>query len=327
VNAATTDPLAVLLALTRHLNEEPGLDEAVGAVARAGLQLLGATRASVRVLDEGGARLLSVARAGEGAQDPAPPFDARRGVVGWVIANIQATRVVDCAADPRFEHFPHQRFTMRSMVLAPLHMGPRVVGAFAASHPTVDHFTARDEALAALLANTAVARIEQARLERLAHTDELTRALNRRSLLPRLTQEIARAARYAKPLSLALIDLDHFKRVNDTHGHLLGDRVLAEFAERVRETVRTADILVRWGGEEFVLVLPETDAAAARVVAERVRAAVATRTFAGPVAVAQTASIGLGTWRAGETPKALLARVDAAAYDAKAAGRDRVVIA
>ena len=189
-----------------------------------------------------------------------------------------------------------------------------------------EQFDEDDVLLATLLANCAVPRIEQARLERLAVTDDLTRALNQRSLGPRLAQEMERSRRYEEPLSVLMMDLDHFKRVNDEHGHLAGDRVLADFADRVRAVVRRADLLVRWGGEEFLLILPTSDAAAALTTAERVRAVVAERPFSaddeGPIS--QTVSLGVATWDGEEDGEALLRRADRAVYAAKQAGRNQV---
>ena len=169
--------------------------------------------------------------------------------------------------------------------------------------------------------------IEKSRLRRLAITDWLTRAYNHRYLGPRLSEEIERARRHGEPISIALMDLDHFKRVNDAHGHDAGDTVLRAFTDRVRAEVRRHDVLVRRGGEEFVLIMPETGAADAYLVAERVRERVA----ATPIVLGNglsldrlTVSIGLATWR-GEPSEALQQRADAALYRAKREGRDRVV--
>jgi diguanylate cyclase (GGDEF)-like protein len=128
---------------------------------------------------------------------------------------------------------------------------------------------------------------------------------------------------------VALLDLDNFKLVNDAHGHAVGDAVLRGFADRVREVVRRQDVLVRRGGDEFVLIMPETGEAAARLAAERIRA----RLAAGPldcgdgVHVAQTVSIGVVTWDGNEEPTSLEQRADAAMYEAKRRGRDQIAVA
>jgi diguanylate cyclase (GGDEF)-like protein len=173
------------------------------------------------------------------------------------------------------------------------------------------------------------ARADNARLEQLATTDPLTALLNRRALTERLTTEMERALRYDGTVALLLIDLDHFKRVNDTHGHLVGDAVLRGVAELLVQAVRTSDMVGRYGGEEFLVVLPETDDEGAASFAERVREQVAAHEFRAwddGRALRMTASIGVATFPAAriENVVDLFARADAALYRAKADGRDRV---
>jgi diguanylate cyclase (GGDEF)-like protein len=118
------------------------------------------------------------------------------------------------------------------------------------------------------------------RIERLVVTDPLTGALNRRGMMPLLDGAWAQAQRHGRPMSVVLLDLDHFKRVNDQHGHATGDEVLAGFADRVGAQLRKSDALGRWGGEEFLVLLTDTDLAGAHGVAERLRQAVAARPMA-----------------------------------------------
>ncbi len=170
---------------------------------------------------------------------------------------------------------------------------------------------------------------DNARLEQLAQTDPLTQLLNRRALAENITAEMERALRYDSSLALLMIDLDHFKQVNDTYGHLIGDDVLRDMARLLHDLVRENDLVARYGGEEFVIVLPETDDAGADAFAERVRAAVKGTGFAsrpGEEAIALSASIGVATFPAAriDTVEDLFARADAALYRAKADGRDRV---
>ena len=115
---------------------------------------------------------------------------------------------------------------------------------------------------------------DNARLEQLAQTDPLTQLLNRRALTERITAEMERALRYDSTMALLMIDLDHFKKVNDTYGHLVGDDVLRDVAQLLGETIRGSDIVARYGGEEFLVLLPETDDEGAESFAERIRAAV-----------------------------------------------------
>jgi diguanylate cyclase (GGDEF)-like protein len=160
----------------------------------------------------------------------------------------------------------------------------------------------------------------------LAIRDSLTGLWNRRMILDQLGSELHRAEREGKALGVAIADLDHFKRVNDTLGHAAGDAVLREVAERMRSAVRDCDSVGRYGGEEFLLVLPGCDGPAGLQVAERVRLRVArTPVQAGDEAVPITVSLGLAfSRRADVEPEALIQAADEALYRAKAAGRNRV---
>jgi diguanylate cyclase (GGDEF)-like protein len=169
-----------------------------------------------------------------------------------------------------------------------------------------------------------------ARFEALSNTDPLTGLHNRRHLDEVLGREVARSARYPSPLAVMMIDLDHFKRINDTYGHPMGDEVIRGLARVAKSSVRAVDFVARYGGEEIVVVLPETDATGAAIVAERLRAAfAATEHGLDGVVVRNTASIGIACHRSagdGTSPATLLARADEALYAAKAAGRNRVEV-
>lgn len=323
----STDALTVLISLTRRLSEPIELEQQLQAITDAALELLPGDHASVRLLDESRSELLSSARSGTGVSQPPASFKRGQGVVGAVADSGRATLVPDAHSDPRFVAQPGQGFDVRSVIAAPLVGGGEVIGVLSVSAAQSGAFSAADRDLAQLLANCAVPAIEKSRLARLAITDWLTRAYNHRSLAPRMAEEIERARRHDLPLSIALMDLDHFKQVNDRLGHEAGDHVLRAFVDRVRTQVRAHDVLVRRGGEEFVLVMPETASSEAMLVADRIRARVASepiRTAAGEVTL--TVSIGIASWQ-GEAGEALEARADAAMYRAKRAGRDRVVVA
>ncbi len=177
--------------------------------------------------------------------------------------------------------------------------------------------------------------VNRARLLRNGFTDVLTGWHNRRYLQLRLTEELARAARDGTRLAALMIDIDHFKRVNDTWGHAAGDRVLTEVAQRIESQVRASDIAARYGGEEFVVLMPATTVGAGRLLAERIRAGVA----ATPIdtgrneSVRITTSIGIASILPDRVAKdlktlgdSLLARADVALYKAKSAGRDRIKV-
>jgi two-component system cell cycle response regulator len=160
---------------------------------------------------------------------------------------------------------------------------------------------------------------------RLATTDAVTGVYNRHYLQHHLGGSVERAKAAGRPLTLMMLDLDYFKRVNDTHGHSAGDRALASVAQRLAANVRGIDLVARYGGEEFAVLMPDTDLAAAKVIAERIRMLVAEEPHdVGDTALRLTVSIGLATLRA-EDATSLLSRADAALYAAKADGRNRVV--
>lgn len=176
----------------------------------------------------------------------------------------------------------------------------------------------------------------RARLLRSGFTDVLTGWYNRRYLTVRLGEELARARRDQAGIICLMLDVDHFKRVNDTWGHVAGDAVLRELAQRIESQVRASDVAARYGGEEFVVLLPNTEASSAKLLAERIRETIsgAPMDLPGGQTVTITVSIGI----AGVQPSpddddlktvgdSLLARADVALYAAKSAGRDRVIVA
>lgn len=168
-------------------------------------------------------------------------------------------------------------------------------------------------------------------MTRLAERDHLTQAFNRRYVVDKLEQYRAAADRYGQPFSIAILDIDHFKRVNDEHGHLTGDTVLSQFADCVKTELRRMDevapapdrrSLGRYGGEEFILMLPHTRLEDALNCAERVRETISAHDFRNGIEI--TVSIGVAEYRRGESIEDLLRRADEALYHAKGDGRDRV---
>ncbi|MGN6330150.1 MAG: diguanylate cyclase [Motilibacteraceae bacterium] len=215
-----------------------------------------------------------------------------------------------------------------------LRRGPRVVGLLeleAAPGRTLDRSAA--DALGALAGQASVA-VDNVLLhreaQRLSTTDPLTGLWNFRYLSMSLAREIERATRFRRPLSVLMLDLDHFKAVNDTHGHPRGDAVLRELAARLTEQIREVDVLARYGGEEFVLVLPETTLEGAAVLADRICTAVRREPFGeeGEVPLRLTVSVGVAGFPDHAASAATLVRVaDDALYVAKEAGRDRFHVA
>ena len=166
------------------------------------------------------------------------------------------------------------------------------------------------------------------RIEELAELDELTGSYNRRCIMRMLDEEITRARRTGTPCSIALIDLDWFKRINDSYGHPTGDEVLRTFAITTFANIRTIDRFGRYGGEEFLLVLPDTSADGATQILERLREIIADLDWSAfSPGMRVTISAGVATLRPDETPDTFLARADSALYSAKAKGRNRIACA
>jgi diguanylate cyclase (GGDEF)-like protein len=193
-----------------------------------------------------------------------------------------------------------------------------------------DAFPTEDRLTATSFAAHAVVALENARLhrvvERQALVDGLTGLANRRQAEDALATEISRAERFDNPLTVVLADLDDFKALNDHYGHPAGDAVLRGFAGILEETLRESDLSGRWGGEEFLLLLPGTDSPGAMLLAERIRATLAGRAILTPdgAAVRVTSSFGLASHVPGMSEIELVTAADSALYAAKRAGKDRV---
>jgi len=203
---------------------------------------------------------------------------------------------------------------------------------FCADARHIDALDTDDRMVLSAVSSELVVAVENSRLykltKRLSVTDELTDLYNYRFLQQRLDDEIGRARRYGKTLSFLMLDVDSFKAINDTHGHLVGDVVLSDLGHVLKANVREVDVVARYGGEEFSVLLPETDSAGAFIVAEKIREAVSLHRFPdadGERTVRVTVSIGLANFPAhADDKESLLKAADDAVYQAKTLGRDRV---
>lgn len=254
----------------------------------------------------------------------------------WVLAqyrNLPGARALDAGLVlvPDVEHYPMAEVVRprarqegyRAYAVAPLAVHGRLGGALALYWEYPHQFSPSETRVLQLLALHLGVALENAmliaRLEQEALTDKLTGLPNRRALERTLAREMERARRYRHPFAVLLIDLDGFKGVNDTYGHLAGDRVLRQMAQVFRETLRTTDFVARYGGDEFAVVLPEIDARGASRAAEKLRQAVEAQTWLGlPPQVRLSISVGLAEYpRDGQTPVTLLQVADARLYEAK----------
>jgi diguanylate cyclase (GGDEF)-like protein len=258
------------------------------------------------------------------------------GVAGWVAQTGKATIVNDVAHDPRFTPRVDTRtqFETRSILCAPLVSRGRTIGVLEIINKLEGRFTRNDLDLVLTLVEPCAIAIENAilfqRTEQLTITDDLTRLFNSRYLNLYLGREIKRCKRHGIPLSVIFLDLDGFKGINDQYGHLAGSGTLTEVGAILAEGVRESDILARYGGDEFVVVLPETPASGALVIAERLRRAVEEHRFLEGQGISAriSASFGIATYPDHAlSPEGLIQKADQAMYRVKEREKNGIEVA
>ncbi len=258
-----------------------------------------------------------------------------QGVAGWVVQYRKPLIINDVSQDRRFDsRFDTLAGHTRSILCAPLISRGRIIGAVELINKRRGQFTPQDLDMVMVLVEPGAIAIENAILYQksaeLTVTDDLTKLFNSRYLNVHLGREIKRSRRYGVPVSLIFLDLDGFKEVNDRHGHLAGSRALYEVGQVIQETVREIDIVSRYGGDEFTIILPQTGAAGAGIIAERIRASIEERAFLAEqgLSVRLTASFGVATFPdTGQTREDLIQRADQAMYQVKDRGKNGVALA
>ncbi|MFH1539244.1 MAG: sensor domain-containing diguanylate cyclase [bacterium] len=261
-------------------------------------------------------------------------FRPGEGVTGQVFVSGVARYVPDVREEKDYKFYHGLRDDVRTFFSVPLVVHGNSIGAINVHKSEVDALTEDERNMFRSVSNQVAIAIDNAFLfeqnRRLSLTDTLTGLHNHGHFQEKLDEEIERARRYRRPLSLLMIDVDHFKRVNDRFGHLRGDAVLREFAHLMRGNLRSVDFSARYGGEEFAAILPETTAPEARIVAERLRNMIEGHAF--PLGdsgrtIRTTISVGVSSVGEKIRDKAeLIDRADRALYLAKSAGRNRVRI-
>ena len=305
-----------------YIDLDEGTLSHIETLVNATLERTNADHASLRVCDPY-PLLKAVVRTGVASEGSAPRFCVGEGVVGWVAYAGKPAFVPDVRLDRRFIPKTRDGYEIGSLHCTPIRGAGKVIGVLSIASSEVNGLNEWDARFADLMAECIEQALRTRDLERQALTDAHTGAYNRRYLDQRLSDELEQAKTTKAPLTLMVLDLDHFKRVNDTLGHHAGDELLKEFVERVRETVRNTDVIIRDGGEEFILVMPQTDEAAAHHIGERIRCAIGERPFLRN-RVRQTVSVGIATWDELEESYRLRQRADFAMYRAKARGRNRI---
>ncbi len=350
--------LAIILQANSSVSNIVKLEDLADFVTAKAVQIIEAEKSSLLMVDEALGEL--VVKGSKGIKRESTAWRIKIGelIAGWVAKQGKALLVEDIANDPRFKHFANRsKYKTKSFISLPLKTDSRIVGVINVSDKLAGTriFTQEDLRYLKLLAHQAVAQIENIRLceklSSLAVTDSLTNIFNHRYFQEQLDLEIKRAVRYKHPLSLAMFDIDSFKAYNDHYGHLVGDMVLRDIASLLKQSIRQVDIASRYGGEEFMIILPEADLKVARVVAERIRKAIQnTDIFKQRIQVVAdkiskavretglsgkqadkgafevTVSGGVASYRDGSNRDEFVSWADQAMYKAKAEGKNRICV-
>jgi diguanylate cyclase (GGDEF)-like protein/PAS domain S-box-containing protein len=322
--------LDALRATTADITQELGLKNLLTAILERATGLLNANGGELSLMDENDGKLRILVSHKMGADNTNQTIDVGKGLMGYVAQ----TKKIEMIED--YQHWEGRLATYKeskihAAIAAPLMIGGRFLGVIGIMNSDKKQkFSESDYSLMNLFAQQAAIAVENAKLyeesKRQARIDLTTNIFNRRGLFELGEREFDRSKRYERPLAALMLDIDHFKIVNDTHGHPTGDLVLKEIALRIQSNLRTIDIPGRYGGEEFVILLPETTLESAENVAERLRKSIADEVFLkDSLALQLTISIGVAVSH-GEVAnfKTLIKHADEAMYLSKENGRNRV---
>ncbi|GAB6083858.1 hypothetical protein JCM30471_27720 [Desulfuromonas carbonis] len=328
--------LAILVEIAKALTSTLSLSEVLNLILEKVSLLLKSQSWSLLLVDEQTGELtFEIAVSPAAAALKGLRLAKGQGIAGWVVEHGEPLLIPDVNRDPRFAPQVDEAvsFTTHSIVCVPVRIRARVLGVVELinSH-TEGRFDEEDLAILTAVADFVAIAIDNARhvekISQLTITDDLTGLFNDRHFHSLLEYEIERASRYRTPLSVVFIDLDHFKQVNDSWGHLVGSRVLSETGRLIRESTRRVNLPARYGGDEFVIILPATDKQGALVMADHLRRTIREHRFfndAGQV-IHLTASFGVATFPDDAADKEqLISAADLAMYRVKESTRDGVL--
>jgi diguanylate cyclase (GGDEF)-like protein len=335
----TVDELAVLNEIGKALTSSLDIGEVMHLILAKVSELLKPRNWSLLLRDQLTGELYFKAAVGAGSEMLMHlRLQRGEGIAGWVAEHNAPLIVDDVNADPRFaaRFDKTSRFHTKSILCVPLAIKGRVLGVIELVNGEGDgSFSSEDLRILSTVAEFSAIAIENAqnfaKVQELTVLDDHTGLFNSRHLKRTLDQEIIRATRFGHPVSLVFFDLDYFKRVNDTYGHQAGSKLLAEVGRLLLGTLRSTDVPVRYGGDEFVVLLPETSKDQAMECAKRLRSEIAHWKFLaeepyGPLQI--TASLGVASFPDdARAPEELLRRADDAMYRVKAERRDGVAAA
>jgi len=321
------EQLNLLINMSALINSTLDVQEIIKYAIEGSTRLLDAEAGSLLFLEEEVGELFFAEAVGEkGEKVKGIKLKTGQGVAGWVAEKGEPVIVHDASLDPRFFDGVDKisNFVTRNIVCVPLRTKDRILGSIEVINKNSGSFDSDDMLILTALANQVAVAIENARLYEESIVDGLTGLYQRKYFELRLEEELKRSQKYKHPLNLVMIDIDYFKRVNDEHGHLMGDAVLKEVASVFKKSIRLEDVVARYGGEEFVLIMPHTSLENMRKTGERLRAEIEEMEISG---IRITISVGVGHFDGKEMDfnhRDLINRADRALYLAKKRGRNRV---
>jgi diguanylate cyclase (GGDEF)-like protein len=319
--------LNLLINMSALINSTLDIQEIIKYAIEGSTRLLDAEAGSLLFLEEEAGELFFAEAVGEKSKKVRGiKLRTGQGVAGWVAEKGKPLIVQDASSDPRFFDGVDKisGFVTRNIVCVPVRTKDKILGSIEVVNKHSGSFDLDDVLILTALANQVGVAIENARLYEESIADDLTGLYQRKFFELRFEEELKRSKRYKHPLNLVMIDIDYFKRVNDEHGHLIGDAVLREVALVLKESTRLEDIVARYGGEEFAIVMPHTPVEDMRKTSEKLRAEIEEMEVSG---VRITISVGIGHFDGKDMDfngRDLIKRADEALYLAKKRGRNRV---
>ncbi len=321
------DQLNLLINMSTLINSTLDINEIIKSAIEGSTKLLDAEAGSLLFLEKEAGELFIVEAVGEkGEKLKGTKLKKGQGIAGWVAEKGEPLIVHDASSDPRFFDGIDKMsdFVTRNMVCVPVRTKEKILGSIEVINKCNGSFDPDDMLILTALANQVAVAIENARLYEESIADSLTGLYHHKFFELRLEEELKRSKRYKYALSLVMIDIDDFKKVNDEHGHLVGDRVLKEIAAVLKKATRLEDIVARYGGDEFAIIMPHSPKENMRNVGERIRAKTEKMDVSG---IKITVSIGIAHHDGKDTDidhRDLIRRADEALYLVKKKGRNRV---
>lgn len=326
-----TEVLKTLLEVSRLISSNYPIPKVIRSICGKLRKLLDTDDCSIMILNEKSRELAFSESSGLTRWEMKNiKFSLGEGVAGWVAKHKRPVLIEDVRSDARFKVVQEQKRSMVSMISAPLMVKRRVIGVVSLTTRENGHVFTNDELELVVLMSAHISlALENNRLYEISVLDGLTNIFNRRYLEQRLLEEVAYSKRYTKPLSILLLDIDFFKRLNDTHGHQAGDYVLKNVSTTLSQALREYDVVARYGGEEFAIMLPTTPKQKGATIAERLRQSICERDFRfREETIKCSISLGVAAFpEDGKDPESLVAAADRALYKAKESGRNQVALA